>query len=104
MLGSSAGCGRRRSSSASTEDLGKTAGKDAEAGKLTYVSLLGLDGARAKAAALDEVLPAEEGDDTRLLEAMRYSALGGGKRVRPALCLLACQAAGGDRERAVFAG
>jgi geranylgeranyl pyrophosphate synthase len=32
-------------------DLGKTAGKDAAAGKPTYVSLYGLDGARARAAA-----------------------------------------------------
>ena len=38
---------------ASTEALGKTAGKDADAGKLTYVSLLGLDGARAKAQRLE---------------------------------------------------
>lgn len=37
----------------STEVLGKTAGKDAEQGKLTYVALLGLDGARAKASALE---------------------------------------------------
>jgi geranylgeranyl pyrophosphate synthase len=36
----------------STEELGKTAGKDAERGKLTYPSLLGLDGARARAATL----------------------------------------------------
>jgi geranylgeranyl pyrophosphate synthase len=32
-------------------DLGKTAGKDAAAGKPTYVSLYGLDGARARASA-----------------------------------------------------
>jgi farnesyl diphosphate synthase len=38
---------------ASTEALGKTAGKDAEAGKLTYVALLGLDGAREKAKRLE---------------------------------------------------
>ena len=36
----------------STATLGKTAGKDAAAGKPTYVSLLGLAGAKAKAAAL----------------------------------------------------
>jgi farnesyl diphosphate synthase len=35
-----------------SETLGKTAGKDADANKPTYVSLLGLDGARARAAAL----------------------------------------------------
>src|SRR5438128_2520515 len=31
---------------------------------------------------------------------MRYSTLGGGKRVRPTLCLLAAEAAGGARGRA----
>ncbi|MCE7876944.1 MAG: geranyl transferase, partial [Betaproteobacteria bacterium PRO3] len=35
-----------------TATLGKTAGKDAAAGKPTYVSLLGLDAARAKARSL----------------------------------------------------
>ncbi|MCA8940642.1 MAG: polyprenyl synthetase family protein, partial [Planctomycetes bacterium] len=34
---------------ASAEDLGKTAGKDAAAGKLTYPALMGLEGARAAA-------------------------------------------------------
>ncbi|GIW71563.1 MAG: farnesyl-diphosphate synthase [Planctomycetota bacterium] len=37
---------------ASTAELGKTAGKDARAGKLTYPALLGLEGTRARAAAL----------------------------------------------------
>jgi len=37
----------------------------------------------------------------RLAEAMRYSLLGGGKRLRPVLCLLAAEACGGDPERAV---
>ena len=39
---------------ASAEELGKTAGKDEAAGKSTYVSLLGIDGARAEAARLVE--------------------------------------------------
>ncbi len=34
---------------ADSQTLGKTAGKDAAADKPTYVSLLGLDGARAQA-------------------------------------------------------
>ena len=36
-----------------TEALGKTAGKDEAQGKLTYVALLGLEGARTRAAALE---------------------------------------------------
>ena len=49
---------------------------------------MGLDEAlRAAAAeveaAIDDLLPVPEGSEARLLEAMRYSTLGGGKR-----CLL----------------
>ena len=36
-----------------------------------------------------------------LLEAMRYSLLGGGKRIRAVLCLKFCEAAGGDINNAV---
>lgn len=39
---------------ASTEELGKTAGKDEDQHKLTYVKLIGLDGAQKKARALEE--------------------------------------------------
>jgi geranylgeranyl pyrophosphate synthase len=39
---------------ATTEALGKTAGRDAERGKRTYPALLGVEGARARAAALAE--------------------------------------------------
>lgn len=57
-------------------------------------------------AELDHWLPRPEltQDPSRLHEAMRYSALGGGKRVRPALCVLAAEAAGGRGERALPAG
>jgi farnesyl diphosphate synthase len=42
-----------------SDTLGKTAGKDADANKPTYVSLLGLQGARAEAAdLLDQALTA----------------------------------------------
>jgi len=39
---------------ATTETLGKTAGRDAERGKRTYPALLGVEGARERAAALAE--------------------------------------------------
>lgn len=46
---------------ASTEDLGKTAAKDLEADKTTYVKLMGLDGAKAEARRLiDEAKEALE--------------------------------------------
>lgn len=38
-------------------------------------------------AALDEVLPRVEGDEARLFDAMRYSTIGGGKRLRGFLVL-----------------
>ena len=36
-------------STASTEELGKTAGKDEDVGKTTYVKLMGLEGAKEEA-------------------------------------------------------
>jgi geranylgeranyl diphosphate synthase type II len=39
-----------------------------------------------------------------LVEACRYALLGGGKRIRPALALAACQAVGGDRAAALPLG
>jgi len=45
-------------------------------------------------AALDVACPQKYPDT--LNEAMRYSLLAGGKRVRPALCLAACAMVGGD--------
>ena len=46
-------------------------------------------GARAQAvtARLDELLPPVEGSRGRVIEAMRYSALSGGKRLRPFLVM-----------------
>jgi geranylgeranyl pyrophosphate synthase len=42
-------------------------------------------------------LPAPtDGDPGRLAESMRYAVLGEGKRLRPSLLLLSCQACGGD--------
>jgi geranylgeranyl diphosphate synthase type II len=37
---------------ATSEELGKTAGKDEDTNKMTYVKLLGLEGAKAEAAAV----------------------------------------------------
>ena len=45
-------------------------------------------------AALDELLPAPQIEPTRLHEAMRYSVMAGGKRIRPLLCYAAGEALG----------
>lgn len=52
-------------------------------------------------AALDKYLPKETELPHSLHKAMRYSVFAGGKRVRPILMLAACQAVGGDTERAI---
>ncbi|MGE5590245.1 MAG: polyprenyl synthetase family protein [Bacillota bacterium] len=51
--------------------------------------------------ALERVLPPVGSGSGRLHEAMRYAVLGGGKRLRPALVLAACETVGGDRRRAL---
>ena len=51
--------------------------------------------------ALDRFLPTETELPHSLHKAMRYSIFAGGKRVRPILMLAACQAVGGNTERAV---
>jgi geranylgeranyl pyrophosphate synthase len=63
-----------------------------------------LDEARAAVdAEMDRrlALPHEMGAAARLVEAMRYAALAPGKRIRPALVVAACEAAGGSRAAAV---
>lgn len=45
--------------------------------------------------------PFQNGEATRLGEAVRYSLEAGGKRVRPVLCLLACEAVGSPAEAAL---
>jgi len=52
-------------------------------------------------AALDRFIPQESELPHNLHKAMRYSIFAGGKRVRPILMLAACQAVGGDTERAI---
>lgn len=52
-------------------------------------------------ARLTELLKAETLPEI-LLESMRYSVFAGGKRLRPALCMAACELAGGKAEDAVL--
>ena len=52
--------------------------------------------------ALDEVLSAADVRPASLSQAMRWAVTGGGKRVRPRICLAAAIAAGGRAEDAVF--
>jgi geranylgeranyl pyrophosphate synthase len=54
-------------------------------------------------AALPGYLPPADECPAVLLDAMRYSLLGGGKRLRPILCLAACDAVGGDRTQVMAA-
>lgn len=51
--------------------------------------------------ALNRFLPTAEGPQKRLFEAMRYSAMAGGKRVRPMLVLEFCRMCGGKEEQAL---
>ena len=51
--------------------------------------------------ALDRYLPGDTDLPASLHAAMRYSVFAGGKRVRPILMLAACEAVGGDIERAL---
>ena len=43
--------------------------------------------ARVTDKALDRLIPSVDGPESRVIEAMRYSALGGGKRLRPCLVI-----------------
>lgn len=52
-------------------------------------------------AALDSILPNDDAAPVSLHKAMRYSVFAGGKRIRPILMLAACEAVGGDIERAM---
>ena len=51
--------------------------------------------------ALDAAVPPTVRCPDRLTEAMRYSLLGGGKRLRPVLVLAACELVGGEVDAAV---
>jgi farnesyl diphosphate synthase len=78
-------------------------------GKLMSVDrdLLGDELARVQAdvdAVFDEVLPVPGDTRARLVEAMRYAAIGGGKRVRPLLVVSTAALFGVDRDAAVRVG
>src|SRR5213593_4039034 len=51
--------------------------------------------------ALDQFLPRESAKPATIHKAMRYSLFAGGKRLRPALCLAAAAACGGDEDDAL---
>ena len=51
-------------------------------------------------ARLEKYVEQAPGVPPRLREAMAYSLLAGGKRLRPILVLLACEACGGEPSRA----
>ena len=51
--------------------------------------------------ALERWLPVQGDHPPKVHEAMRYSVFAGGKRLRPILALLACEAVGGDPENAM---
>lgn len=54
--------------------------------------------------AFDALLPVPEDARARLVEAMRYAAIGGGKRLRPLLLTSVAEMYGVDRDAAVRAG
>jgi farnesyl diphosphate synthase len=60
--------------------------------------------ARAVEAELDRVLPQPSGHQAVIMEAMRYAALGGGKRLRPFLVMESARLLGGEAEPALTVG
>jgi len=53
---------------------------------------------------LDRFLPKPSRHFVQIQDAMRYSVLGGGKRIRPLLCLSVCEVLGGDEHEAMIVG
>ncbi|WP_271077946.1 polyprenyl synthetase family protein [Aurantiacibacter sp. MUD61] len=54
--------------------------------------------------AFDGMLPVPDDNSARLVEAMRYAAIGGGKRVRPMLVATVAEMYGASRAAAIYAG
>lgn len=50
---------------------------------------------------LENILPSTHTLSERLCEAMRYSIMGGGKRIRPVLTLAVCEMFGGNAKKAI---
>jgi geranylgeranyl diphosphate synthase type II len=53
-------------------------------------------------ASLEKMLQGSQSTET-LVKAMQYSLMAGGKRIRPVLCLAACEAVGGEPQHALTA-
>lgn len=53
---------------------------------------------------LQELLPRENTEPSELTQAMRYAVLGGGKQLRPLLCMASCLACDGNAFSALDAG
>ena len=51
---------------------------------------------------LEDFLPRPSQNLPQIHEAMRYSVLNGGKRIRPLLCLTVCDMLGGDGNEALI--
>ncbi len=58
-----------------------------------------IDKAKSVNKALDAAVPVK--DPVKVHESMRYSLLAGGKRVRPVLCIAACELVGGEEATAM---
>jgi geranylgeranyl diphosphate synthase type II len=80
------------------EEVEKPQEKVAEPHKFDFRAFM-VAKAQAVNLALDKAVPLQ--NPMKLREALRYSLLAGGKRVRPVLCLVACELFGGDEETAM---
>ena len=75
-----------------------------DVGLLTPFADAMAEGAAAVEQVLDAALKVPQGPEARVFEAMRYSALGAGKRLRPFLALASARVCGAPDERALRVG
>ena len=61
------------------------------------------DNAKAVSGVLDDLLPRGDGPEARVMEAMRYATLGGGKRIRPFMVTASADLFGVERSSALRA-